>query len=39
LRRSPPCFTVNDDPVIAANILVNQKLAELRKAPTVLATA
>lgn len=39
LRRSPPCFTVNDDPVIAANILVNQKLANLRKAPKVLATA
>ena len=39
LRRSPPCFTVNEDPVIAANALVNQKLTELRKTPAVLATA
>ncbi len=39
LRRSPPCFTVIDDPVLAANVLVNQKLAELRKTPAVLATA
>ena len=38
LRRSPPCFTVNEDPVIAANALVNQKLSALRSGPTVLAT-
>ena len=39
LRRSPPCFTVNDDAIIAANALVNQTLTELRKTPPVLATA
>jgi len=38
LRRSPPCFTVNDDPVIEANALVNKKLALLRTAPVTLAT-
>jgi len=38
LRRSPPCFTVNEDPVISANALVNQKLAALRRQPAVLET-
>lgn len=38
LRRSPPCFTVNEDPVIEVNALVNRKLAALRSAPAVLAT-
>ncbi len=39
LRRSPPCFTVNEEPVRAANVLVNQKLAAMRATPAVLATA
>lgn len=38
LRRSPPCFTFNENPVIAANALVNRKLAAMRAAPAVLAT-
>ncbi len=38
LRRSPPCFTVSDNPVIEVNALVNRKLAALRTAPAVLAT-
>ena len=39
LRRSPPCYTVNENPVSAANALVNQKLTALRSRPAVLATA
>jgi hypothetical protein len=39
LRRSPPCFTVNADPMRTANALVNQKLSALRTTPAVLATA
>jgi len=39
LRRSPPCYTVNENPVSAANALVNRKLMELRRRPAVLASA
>ncbi|MEE4185367.1 MAG: hypothetical protein V2J12_06355 [Gammaproteobacteria bacterium] len=39
LRRSPPCFTVNDNPLSATNRLVNQKLAALRSAPAELELA
>lgn len=39
LRRSPPCFTVNTDPLNRANALVNQKLAALRKSGAELALA
>jgi hypothetical protein len=30
LRRLPPCFTVNEDPVTAANALVNKHISKLR---------
>lgn len=30
LRRLPPCFTVNENPVAAANALVNQHITRLR---------
>jgi len=39
LRRSPPCFTVNADPVAATNVLVNQKLAKLRSKAREVALA
>jgi hypothetical protein len=41
LRRSPPCFTVDDDSETAVNTvnaLVNRRLASLRQSPTVMAT-
>jgi hypothetical protein len=30
LRRLPPCFTVNENPISAANVLVNQHIQQLR---------
>jgi|ETNmetMinimDraft_15_1059895.scaffolds.fasta_scaffold14536_2 hypothetical protein len=35
LRRSPPCFTVNDNPVLEANALVNQRILALRGSPVL----
>ncbi len=35
LRRSPPCYTVNEDPVSAANVLVNQKILAMRSSPVL----
>lgn len=35
LRRSPPCFTVNEDPVSAANTLVNKRILALRGSPVL----
>ena len=39
LRRDPPCFTFNDDPVSAANSLVNQRIVKLREGSVVLGQA
>ncbi len=39
LRRTPPCFTVNKNPVSKTNALVNQHMANIRKEATVLAQA
>ena len=39
LRRDPPCFTYNENPVSATNALVNQRFRELRESPVVLARA
>jgi hypothetical protein len=39
LRRMPPCFTVNENPVVEANVLVNEHINRIRSEPTVLAQA
>jgi hypothetical protein len=39
LRRMPPCFTVNENPVAVANVLVNRRIAALRAEAMVLARA
>jgi hypothetical protein len=39
LRRLPPCFTVNANPVSVANALVNQRMARMRATPAVLVHA
>ena len=36
LRRTPPCYTVIDDPIAAANALVNSRLMALHDQPAVL---
>jgi hypothetical protein len=35
LRRSPPCFTVNEEPVSAVSALVNQRILALRGNPVL----
>jgi hypothetical protein len=37
LRRLPPCFTVNENPVVEANILVNEHIQRIRSEQTLLA--
>jgi len=39
LRRDPPCFTYNENPLAAANALVNQRIMHLREGAVVLAQA
>jgi len=39
LRRTPPCFTVNADPVAAANALVNQRISGIRAGMATLSQA
>lgn len=39
LRRVPPCYTGNENPLLATNVLVNRRIAALRTRATVLATA
>jgi hypothetical protein len=39
LRRSPPCYTVNENPVAAANVLVNQHMSRLRADTPILNAA
>jgi hypothetical protein len=39
LRRMPPCFTVNENPVSTANALVNQRINALRTTEAVLTPA
>jgi hypothetical protein len=39
LRRTPPCYTVNENPVSVANVLVNRRIAALRAEGMVLAGA
>jgi len=39
LRRMPPCYTVNENPVLVANMLVNRRIAALRAEAMVLAGA
>ena len=36
LRRTPPCFAANDDPVANANALVNMRINALRETESVL---
>lgn len=39
LRRSPPCFTIVDNPISTTNVLVNQHIERLREIPAVLGQA
>jgi hypothetical protein len=39
LRRTPPCYTANENPVSVANALVNRRLAALRNESLLLARA
>ncbi len=39
VRREPPCFTANEDPVAEANVLVTQHIQKLRTSPVALAQA
>lgn len=39
LRRDPPCFTYNENPMSVANALVNQRITQLRESQVVLARA
>jgi len=39
LRRDPPCFTVNENPLSSTNALVNQHIVNLRAGSVVLSQA
>ena len=39
LRRVPPCYTGNDNPILATNALVNRRIAALRAEAMALAGA